>query len=42
MDKENVFYSSIKKTKVMKFVGEWMGLENIILCQVTQAQKDKY
>lgn len=34
MDKENVFYLAVKKTKVIKFVGEWMELENIILCEV--------
>lgn len=26
----------------MKFVGKWMELENVILCEVTQAQKDMY
>ncbi|KAL6071399.1 hypothetical protein STEG23_009042 [Scotinomys teguina] len=26
----------------MKFAGKWMELENIILCEVTQTQKDKH
>lgn len=36
------FYSAIKKNGNMKVVGEWMGLEIIILSEVTQAQKYKY
>jgi hypothetical protein len=27
---------------MMKFAGKWMELENIILCEVTHTQKDKY
>lgn len=30
-----------KKSKMMKFVGKWVGLENI-LSDITQAQKDKH
>ncbi|KAL6090979.1 hypothetical protein STEG23_015532, partial [Scotinomys teguina] len=26
----------------MKFAGKWMELENIILCEVTQTQKNKH
>lgn len=26
----------------MKSVGKWMELENVILCEVTQTQKDMY
>ena len=26
----------------MNFAGEWMNLENIILSEVTQTQKDKH
>ena len=28
--------------KIMKFAGKWMDLENIILNEVTQTQKDIY
>jgi hypothetical protein len=29
-------YSAIKKNELMKFLGKWMGLEGIILSEVTQ------
>jgi hypothetical protein len=29
-----------KKKKIMKFIGKWMELENIILSEVTQSQKN--
>ena len=32
------YFSVIKK--FMKFTGKWMGLENIILSEVTQSQKN--
>jgi hypothetical protein len=35
-------YSGVKKTKIMEFVGKWMGLEIIILREVSQTQKDKF
>jgi hypothetical protein len=42
MDTENVvhlnngvYYSGIKKNEFMKFLGKWMGLEGIILSEVT-------
>jgi hypothetical protein len=34
------FYSAMKKNEIL-FVGKWMGLENIILSEVSQAQKTK-
>lgn len=34
-------YLLLKKNAIMKYVGEWMGLENIIISEVTQSQKDK-
>jgi hypothetical protein len=34
-------YSAIKKNEILLFVGKWMKLENIILREVSQAQKDK-
>ena len=34
------YYSSIKNNEFMKFLGKWMELENIILSEVTQSQKN--
>jgi hypothetical protein len=47
MDQENVylytmeFYSDMKKNEILSFAGKWMELENIILREVSQAQKTK-
>jgi hypothetical protein len=30
------------KNKILSFAGKWMELENIILSEVSQAQKAKY
>jgi hypothetical protein len=35
------FYSGTKKTEILSFAGKWMELENIILSEVSQAQKAK-
>jgi hypothetical protein len=35
-----VYYSVIKNNKFMKFLGKWMDLEDIILSEVTQSQKN--
>jgi hypothetical protein len=35
------FYSAIKKNKIFSFAGKWMELQNIILSEVSQVQKDK-
>jgi hypothetical protein len=48
MDTENVvlvhngYYSVIKNNDFMKFAGKWMELENIILREVIQAQKNTH
>jgi hypothetical protein len=34
-------YSVMKKTAILSFVSKWMKLENIILREVSQAQKTK-
>jgi hypothetical protein len=34
------YYSAIKNEDVLSFAGKWMELENIILSEVTQNQKD--
>ena len=36
------YYSVIKNKNTMKFAGKWMKLENIILSEVTQTQKDMH
>ena len=48
MDTENVVYlhnevySAIKNNEFMKFLGKWMDLEDIILSEVTQSQKNTH
>jgi hypothetical protein len=45
MDLENMVYIDTqwthKKNEIMFFAGKWMELENIILSEVSQVQKDK-
>ena len=36
------YYTAEKNNNILNFVGKWMELENIILSEVTQTQKDKY
>ena len=36
------YYTAEKINDILKFVGKWMNLENIILSEVTQTQKDNY
>ena len=36
------YYSAIKYNEFMKFLGKWLQLENIILSEVTQAQKNTH
>jgi hypothetical protein len=35
------FYAAMKKNEMLSFAGKWMELENIILCEVSLAQKTK-
>jgi hypothetical protein len=35
------FYAAMKKNEMLPFSGKWMELENIILSEVSQAQKAK-
>ena len=41
MDKDVVLLLH-KKNEIMPFVATWMNLENIILSEVSQKEKDKY
>jgi hypothetical protein len=36
------YYSAIKNNEFMKFLDIWMNLEDIILSEVTQSQKNTY
>jgi hypothetical protein len=48
MDTENVvvytteYYLAIKKNDFMKFLGKWLELENTVLSEVTQSQKNTH
>jgi CDP-diacylglycerol pyrophosphatase len=35
------FYAAMKKNKMLSFAGKWMELEDIILSEVSMAQKTK-
>jgi hypothetical protein len=34
------YYAAIKSNDFIKFLNKWMGLEDIILSEVTQSQKN--
>ena len=36
------YYSAIKNNEFMKFLGKWIELENIILSEKTQSQKNTH
>lgn len=36
------YYSAIKNKDIVKFAGKWMELENIVLSEVIQIQKDMH
>ena len=36
------YYSAIKNEDILSFSGKWLELENIILSEVTQTQKDMH
>ena len=36
------YYLAIKKNEIMPFATTWIDLENIILKEVNQTEKDKY
>ena len=53
MDKEDVvcvyiyiyimeYYSAIRKNEIFSFAATWMDLEDIMLSEINQTEKDKY
>ena len=36
------YYSALKKNEIMSFAATWMDLQNIILSEGSQTEKDKY
>ena len=36
------YYSAVKKKEVLPFETVWMVLENILLSEISQSEKDKY
>jgi hypothetical protein len=36
------YYSAIKNNEFMKLLGKWMDMENIMLSEVTQSQKNTH
>ena len=36
------YYSAIKKDDIMPFAATWMELQNLILSEMSQKDKDKY
>ena len=36
------FYSAMKKKTILSFATVWMELENIMLSEISQAEKEKY
>ena len=36
------YYSAVKKKKNLPFATVWMELENIMLSEISQSEKDKY
>ena len=36
------YYSAVKNDEFMKFLGKWIELENIILSEITQSQKNTH
>ena len=36
------YYSAVKKKKILPFVTAWMDLENIMLSEISQSERDKY
>ena len=35
-------YSATKKNEIIPFVASWVGLERVILSEISQTEKEKY
>ena len=38
----NGYYSAIKKNEILPFVITWLDLEDIMLSEISQTEKDKF
>ena len=36
------YYSAIRRKQILQFATTWMGLEGILLSEISQVEKDKY
>ena len=36
------YYSAVKKKEILTYTTTWMNLEDIMLSEISQSQKDKY
>ena len=36
------YYSAIKEKEILQYVTTWMNIEDIMLSEINQSQKDKY
>ena len=36
------YYSALKKKEILQYVTTWMNLEDIMISEISQSQKDKY
>ena len=36
------YYSAIKKNKILPLAATWIDLEGMVLCEISQTEKDKY
>ena len=36
------YYSAIKENEILPFATTWMGLEGVMLSEISQTEKDKY
>ena len=37
-----IYYSILKEKEILQYVTTWMNLEDIMLSEISQSQKDKY
>ena len=36
------YFSILKKNEILQYATTWMNLENIMLSEISQSQKDRY